>query len=296
MKKILIGFLFALLFIFPCKGTIQEYDLDVPYVPTPYEVVAEMLRMADIDKDDILYDLGSGDGRIVITAAKEMGCHGVGVEIDARRIKLSRENAAKEKVADRVKFLQQDMFKADISRATVVAIYLLQSVNLKLRPKLLRELKSGTRIVSHNYSMGEWKADKTSEVNIDWNKHTVYYWVVPENVTGTWEWSIPTSSANDYYVLKLVQQFQEFAGTLFVNGTGILIGLGEIIGDKLQFTVERNLKGQTVTMLFSGRISGNSIEGSIKSQAGSAINPIKWKAQRDPSTVTPIDSSQQDLN
>ena len=292
MKKILIGFLFALLFIFPCKGAIQEYDLDVPYVPTPYEVVAEMLRMADIGKDDILYDLGSGDGRIVITAAKEMGCRGIGVEIDARRIKQSRENAAKEKVTNRVKFLQQDMFEANISRATVVAIYLLQSVNLKLRPKLLRELKPGTRIVSHNYSMGEWKADKTSEVNIEWKKHTVYYWVVPANVTGTWEWSIPTSSGNDHYELKLIQRFQEFAGTLFVNGSGMLIGLGEIIGDKLQFTVERNLNEQTVPMLFSGRVSGNSIEGSIKSEGGSAINPIKWKAQRDPSTVIPIDGSQ----
>ncbi|TKJ32542.1 SAM-dependent methyltransferase [bacterium (candidate division B38) B3_B38] len=167
MKKILIGFLFALLFVFPSKGTIQEYDLDVPYVPTPYEVVTEMLRLADIGKDDVLYDLGSGDGRIVITAAKKMGCRGIGVEIAARRIKQSRENAVKEKVTDRVKFLQQDMFEADISKATVVAIYLLQSVNLKLRPKLLRELKPGTRIVSHNYSMGEWKPDKTSEVNIE---------------------------------------------------------------------------------------------------------------------------------
>ncbi|TKJ32541.1 hypothetical protein CEE39_05310 [bacterium (candidate division B38) B3_B38] len=115
-------------------------------------------------------------------------------------------------------------------------------------------------------------------------------------MTGTWEWSIPTSSGNDHYELKLIQRFQEFAGTLFVNGSGMLIGLGEIMGDKLQFTVERNLKGQTVPMLFSGRVSGNSIEGSIKSQAGSAISPIKWKAQRDPSTVAPINGSQQDLN
>ena len=291
MKKILIGFLFALLFIFPSKGTIQEYDLDVPYVPTPYEVVAEMLRMADIGKDDVLYDLGSGDGRIVITAAKKMRCHGVGVDMDPRRIEESRENAVKEKVTERVKFIQQDLFKADISEATVVTLYLLQSVNLKLRPKLLLELKPGTRIVSHAYSMGEWRPDKTSEVNLDWKNHTIYYWVVPANVTGTWEWTMPTSTGKDPYVLELIQQFQEFTGTLFVSGSRIPIGRQEIIGDKLQFSIERKLKGRTVRMLFTGRVSGNSIEGSVKSEAGSEIDTSKWRAQRDPSTVTPIDRS-----
>ena len=291
MKKILIGFILVLLFIFPSKGAVQEYDLDVPYVPTPYEVVMEMLTIANVGKDDVLYDLGSGDGRIVITAAKKMGCRGVGVEINPRRIEDSRENAVREKVTDRVQFLQQDLFKADIREATVVAIYLLQSVNLKLRPKLLHELKPGTRIVSHNYNMGEWKPDKTSEVNINWKKHTVYYWVVPANMTGTWEWSIPTSTGNDHYVLEIYQQFQEVRGILLVDGSKIPIGREKIIGDKLQFTIERTLEGRTVRMLFNGRVSGNSIEGSIKSVVGSAINPIKWKAQRDPSTVTPIDRS-----
>ena len=292
MKKTLIGFIFVLLFIFPGKGAVQEYDLDVPYVPTPYEVVMEMLKIANVGKDDVLYDLGSGDGRIVITAAKKMGCRGVGVEINPRRIEESRENAVREKVTDRVQFLQQDLFKADIREATVVAIYLLQSVNIKLRPKLLHELKPGTRIVSHNYNMGQWKPDKTSEVRINWKKHTVYYWVVPANMTGTWEWSIPTSTGNDRYVLELYQQFQEVRGILLVDGSKIPIGREEIIGDKLQFTIERTLEGRTVRMLFNGRVSGNSIEGSIKSVVGSAIYPIKWKAQRDPSTVTPIDRSQ----
>ena len=287
MKKMLIGFLFALLFIFPSKGAVQEYNLDVPYVPTPYEVVMEMLRIADIGKNDVLYDLGSGDGRIVITAAKKMGCHAVGVDIDPRRIEESRENAVKEKVTKRVQFIQQDLFKADIHEATVVTLYLLQSVNLKLRPKLLRELKPGTRIVSHDYHMGEWIPDKTSEVSIDYNNNSIYYWVVPANVTGTWEWSIPTSTGKDHYVLKLIQQFQEFAGTLLVSGSRIPIGRQEIIGDKLQFTIERKLKGRTVTLLFTGRVKGNSIEGSVKSEAGSEIYTSKWKAQRDPSTVIP---------
>lgn len=296
MKKTLIGFLFALLFIFPGKGAVQEYQLDVPYVSTPYKVVEEMLRITNVGKDDVLYDLGSGDGRIVITAAKEMGCRGVGVDIDPQRIEESRENAAIEHVTDRVQFLRQNLFEADISEATVVTLYLLQTVNLKLRPKLLLELKPGTRVVSHAFSMGEWKPDKTSEVRIGWENYNVYYWVIPANVTGTWEWTIPTSTGKDHYVLKLFQQFQELKGTLFVDGSGIPIEREDIIGDKLQFTIERKLKERTVRMLFTGRVSGNSIVGSIKSEAGSEINPSKWKAQRDPSTVTPIDPSQKDLN
>jgi len=291
MKRTLIGFLVALLFIFPCKGAVQEYQLDVPYVPTPYEVVREMLRIADVGKDDVLYDLGSGDGRIVITAAKEMGCHGVGVDIDPRRIEESRENAAIESVTDKVQFLRQNLFEADIREATVVTLYLLRTVNLKIRPKLLDKLKPGTRVVSHAFSMGEWEADKTSEVSIDGGNYHIYYWVIPANVTGTWEWTIPTSTGKDHYVLKLYQQFQELKGTLLLDGSGIPIEHEEIIGDKLQFTIERKFKEQTVRMLFTGRVSGNSIVGSIKSEAGSVINPSKWKAQRDPSTVTPIDPS-----
>ncbi len=149
--------------------------LDVPYVPTPDEVVAEMLRVANVRKDDILYDLGSGDGRIVITAAKKFGTRGVGLDINPQRIKESNENAQKAGVTDRVKFTQGDLFATDLSEATVVTLYLLPDVNMKLRPKLL-QLKPGTRIVSHNYDMGDWEPEKTIEVD----EHFVYYWVVPE--------------------------------------------------------------------------------------------------------------------
>ncbi|CAN5307352.1 MAG: class I SAM-dependent methyltransferase [Pyrinomonadaceae bacterium] len=149
--------------------------LDVPYVPTPDEVVAEMLRVANVRKDDILYDLGSGDGRIVITAAKKFGTRGVGIDINPQRIKESNENAQKAGVTDRVKFTQGDLFATDLSEATVVTLYLLPDVNMKLRPKLL-QLKPGTRIVSHNYDMGDWEPEKTIEVD----EHFVYYWVVPE--------------------------------------------------------------------------------------------------------------------
>ena len=136
MKKVAIVFLFALVLIFPFQGFSQEpeylwdYQYDVPYVPTPYEVVNEMLRMAGVGKDDVLYDLGCGDGRIVITAAKEMGCRGVGIDIDPRRIEEIKNNAIKEGVEDKFKFLQQYLFESDFSKPSVVTLYLLQTFNL----------------------------------------------------------------------------------------------------------------------------------------------------------------------
>ena len=155
-----------------------DKEPEVPYVPTHERIVAEMLKVAKVGKSDVLYDLGSGDGRIVITAAKKFGTRGVGVDVDPVRVKEARENAAKAGVADRVKFLQQDLFETDIREATVVTLYLLPEVNLRLRPKLLSELKPGTRVVSHNYDMGDWTPLKTLQVRVP-EDHTIYYWVVP---------------------------------------------------------------------------------------------------------------------
>lgn len=150
---------------------------DVIYVPTPEAVVDEMLRLADVKSNDLVYDLGSGDGRIVITAAKERGARGIGIDINPERIQEANENAKKAGVTDRVEFRQQDLFETDFSNATVVTLYLLPALNVKLRPKLLSQLKPGTRIVSHAFDMGDWKPDKVVEVG----GRTVYYWVVPAN-------------------------------------------------------------------------------------------------------------------
>lgn len=150
--------------------------LDVPYVPTPTDVVDRMLKIANVTKDDVLYDLGSGDGRIVITAARKYGTRGVGIDIDPERIQEANKNAQRARVTDRVQFRQQDLFKADFKEATVVTLYLLPDINLRLRPKLLSELKPGTRIVSHQFDMGDWKPLKTVEIG----DRTIYYWVVPE--------------------------------------------------------------------------------------------------------------------
>src|SRR3954463_7897449 len=148
---------------------------DVIYVPTPPEVVEEMLKLAGVKKGDVLYDLGSGDGRIAVTAAKKYGIRAVGIDIDPERIREANENARKNGVEKQVKFRNEDLFKADFKEATVVTLYLLPELNLKLRPRLWNELKPGTRIVSHQFDMADWKAEKTVELN----GRTIYFWTIP---------------------------------------------------------------------------------------------------------------------
>lgn len=153
----------------------QQRQPDVPYVPTPQRVVNQMLAIADVNKNDVLYDLGSGDGRIVITAAQKFGTRGVGIDINPERIAEARNNARTAKVTDLVEFRQQDLFQTDISAATVVTLYLLPEVNAKLLPKLLKELKPGTRVVSHAFKIGDWQPQRVEQID----GSTIYYWVVP---------------------------------------------------------------------------------------------------------------------
>ncbi len=157
---------------------------DVPYVPTTPEAVQAMLKLANVSKADVVYDLGCGDGRIVISAAHDFGARGVGIDINPKRIEEAKENAHTAGVEDRVRFEEADLFEADIHEATVVTLFLLNSVNEKLRPKLLRDLKPGTRIVSNTFQLGDWKPEKTITVgNADEDSflsHTLYLWTVPQ--------------------------------------------------------------------------------------------------------------------
>ena len=148
---------------------------DVIYVPTPEEVVEAMLQVAKVTKNDVVYDLGTGDGRIPVTAAKKYGARGVGIDIDPQRIKEATENVTKNGVGERVRIIQGDLFEANISEATVVTLYLLPSLNQKLIPKLTKELKPGTRIVSHAFDMGDWKPEQ----ELDVNGRKVYFWTLP---------------------------------------------------------------------------------------------------------------------
>jgi len=174
MKRLTLGLLIACA---AAGATAQTATpaLDVPYVPTPERVVNAMLKLAQVRRGDVLYDLGSGDGRIVIAAAKRYGVRGTGVDIDPQRVREANTNARKAGVAKQVRFLNQDLFAIDFSEATVVTLYLLPRINLQLRPKLLAELKPGTRIVSHGFDMGDWKPDRVVEVGTS----TLYLWTIP---------------------------------------------------------------------------------------------------------------------
>lgn len=309
-KNALLG-LFAVLFLMLLSpAQIQQKKPEVPYVSTPDDVVMEMIKMADVGKDDVVYDLGCGDGRIVITAVKEMGCRGVGIDIDPIRIKESRESAIEAGVSDRVEFILSDLFEADISQATVVTIYLLSKVNLRLRPKLFRELNPGTRVVSHDFDMGKWNPDKSKFLDSDrddlpfaydpfepnsfvlgsnWDRHNVYLWVIPANVTGVWKWTMPTISGKTQYSLKVEQTFQEIKGKAYEGSSSIPVTIedGKINGDEFEFTLERKLRGRTERMFFKGSVNGHTMEGSV-SVVDRPDFIEKWKAQRILSTFEPI--------
>ena len=167
------------LFFVACSAGADDDHVRAPFITTPGSVVERMLELAGTQSSDVVMDLGSGDGRIVIAAAQHFGTRGVGIDLDPQRVQEANDNARQAGVTDRVQFLQGDIFQADLREATVVTLYLLPSVNMKLRPKLLSELRSGTRVVSHNYDMGDWKPEKTIRVTVSGGQHTVYYWIVP---------------------------------------------------------------------------------------------------------------------
>jgi SAM-dependent methyltransferase len=171
--------LLLILYLMPVAGNAQQSgrlrEPDVIYVPTPQNVVDAMLKLANVHSGDVVYDLGCGDGRIVVTAAKQFGVRGVGIDINPERIAEAQENAQKNGVTNRIIFRNEDLFEADIKEASVVTLYLLTSLNLKLRPKLWRDLRPGTRIVSHSFDMGDWKPEKQMEVD----GRTIYFWTIP---------------------------------------------------------------------------------------------------------------------
>ena len=263
---------------------------EVPYVPTPEEVVVEMLKMARVTPNDIVYDLGCGDGRIVITAAKVFGARGVGVDIDPNLIRQSNENARKAGVADRVRFIEQDLLETDIREATVVALYLLPELNLLLRPKLLRDLRPGSRVVAHEFDMGDWKPDNMAKVpkvklyyhpRIPYEKDTwFYYWIIPANAEGVWRWTLSTSFGERSYILRLAQKFQGIRGTVRGQGEEIPIADARLEGDQLSFTLREDREKEEVVMSLNGRIHGNDITGRVEVRGGPFAGNYTWAAER----------------
>ncbi len=293
VRRVLCGLMVTLtVFGFWTTVSAAERQPDARFVATPQEVVNEMLKMARVTKSDVVYDLGCGDGRIVITAAKVYSARGVGVDIDPIRIKESNENAVKAGVMDRVKFLQQDLFETNFSEATVVTLYLLLDMNLRLRPKLFRELKPGTRVLSHEFGMGDWNPDNRGivrNVRIDYqpnipdvkNTH-FYFWMIPANVAGEWQWTLSGPRGRRDYTLHLVQKFQEFSGKVTAGGHESPIRKGRLAGDHLSFTVNEKIDGKNVTMGFSGRVDGLSIQGVVEIQGGPSSGKYPWTATRRP--------------
>ena len=258
----------------------QPRTPDVEYVPTPHNVVAEMLRLVAVKPTDVIYDLGCGDGRVVITAAKRYKARGVGIDIDPQRIKESRANARQAGVAKRVKFLQQDLFETDIREASVVTLYLLPELNRKLRPKLLSDLRPGTRVVSHDFDMGDWHPDQVIHVQGTY-EHSVFYWVIPAQVDGEWQMRVPTPMGERRYVLRVHQRYQEVRGTVSAEGDPLLISNATLTGDHLRFTLSTGVQGEEVKMSFDGRVSGDAMRGSVEVQGGAMAGQHSWSAQRD---------------
>lgn len=243
----------AALAVSPRGGGAQE-ELDVPYVPTPMTVVNRMLDLAAPTSEDSLYDLGSGDGRIVIAAAARHGTPGVGIELDSGRVQSARRKADSAGVEDLVRFVRGDLFEADVRPATVVTLYLLSSVNVKLRPKLFRELRPGTRVVSHDFSMAEWQAD--SVVHMESESSRIFFWVIPANVAGTWEVRLPSGRS---VTLELDQRFQQVRGRAVTRG----IALEEPVvrGDGIRFALGGRGVGADGPLELKGTVSGDRMEG-----------------------------------
>ena len=212
--------------------------LDVPFVPTDEEAVEAMLELAKVGPKDLLYDLGSGDGRILIAAAKDRNTRGIGIEIDPVRIADAMEYAEWAGVECLVDFVEDDIFTADFSEATVISLYLLESVNAQLRSRLLDELRPGSRIVSHAFDMGDWRAD-------DWvklNGTTIYKWVVPAKIAGVWEWE---GTDGKRYRVKLRQKYQEVTGTGWLDGEKVHLEGAHLCGARLEVSL-RNGKSSAL--------------------------------------------------
>ena len=252
-----------------------EFAADVPFVPTPQVVVDEMLRVADVGPQDVVYDLGSGDGRIVITAAQKFGARGVGVELDGSLVTESEEAARRAGVEQRVRFVQQDMFEADLGEASVITLYLLPVVNRRLRPQLL-ELKPGTRIVAHDFDLEEWKADQVTTI-----RKNVFLWIVPAKVAGRWFARVALPGGVRTLEIDFRQTFQVIDGIARVNGKPAQMWEARLRGERISFViVDADDPEHEASLYFEGVISANAMRGEIRRGVGNARTTIKWEATK----------------
>lgn len=223
---------------------------DVGYVPTPQPIVDAMLKLANVQRGEVVYDLGCGDGRAVITAARDFGARGIGVDIDPERIAESVANAAAAGVSDRVSFTQADLFKMKFDDADVLFLYLLPDLNVQLRPRILDELRPGSRVVSHAFAMGDWPPDRSSRAgNIP-----IFFWIVPAKVAGQWTVTLPDGEKG---ILSLEQKFQEVTGTLMSGGRSRPVEEARLSGATLSFRYPVGWrKARATATVAEGRLEG----------------------------------------
>jgi precorrin-6B methylase 2 len=263
---------------------------DVPYVPTDDAVVAAMLKLAGVTANDVVYDLGCGDGRIVVAAAK-LGARGVGVDIDLQRVHEAADNVKAHGLSSRVKILRESFFDIDLRDATVITLYLLPGINVKLRPKLLWDLRPGTRIVSNNFEMGDWGPDATDSIH----HRTLYKWVVPAWVQGDWRCvigrrdrraggkrAVPSARDRQHMRLHLRRHYQVISGTARLGRHDVPITDGRIRGDQLSFTLW-HAEHVRPPVRFTATAAGNILRGACQSNDGPAM---PWGGMR---STTPTD-------
>jgi SAM-dependent methyltransferase len=251
----------------------QSQFFDVPFVPTPQVVVDQMLLQAGVGPADVVYDLGSGDGRIVITAARKFGARAIGVELDEHLIYQSEESARQANVLDRVKFLQQNFFKTDFSEATVVTMYLLPGVMKRLRERML-QLKPGTRLVAHDFDFEDWRPDRKTTI-----RKNVFLWVVPARVAGRWQLRTGVPGGELAIDMELRQRYQELDGFARIDAQPGGLWEPKLDGDRISFVVvDSRDRDSEASLYFQGRVAGDSMEGDVVRGIGNQQARFRWRA------------------
>jgi SAM-dependent methyltransferase len=247
---------------------------DVPYVPTDDAVVPAILRLAQVTSQDVIYDLGCGDGRIVISAATRLGARGLGVDIDPIRIQECQENARRAGVGDRVRFLQASLFDIDLRPATVLTLYLLPSLNIRLRPKIMSEMRPGSRVVSNHFDMADWQPDEVVQTH----HRNLNRWVVPAWVAGEWHCTVNDPAGRRHVRLHLERRYQIVTGKAMVSERETMIGQGRIDGTRLTFRLVEWGRGGAI-MRYAATIEGNQLRGHCWTE-GRENERIEWGGAR----------------
>jgi hypothetical protein len=257
---------------------------DVVYVPTPQIVVDEMLLMAKVGPNDFVIDLGSGDGRMIITAVKKFGARGFGVDLSDDLLRESNANALAAGISDRARFIKQNLFETDLTQATVITTYLLPEMNAKLRPRILN-LKPGTRVAAHDYHMGDWQPDEQKELIVPEKKvgnpgrSFIYSWTVPAKVGGRWQAQIKSPAHAGNLEFEFNQKFQKLDGSAREGGRQSTLVAPKISGDQISFAFFAKPGDAVTRHEFTGTVKGDTMEGTVKVGAGASQQQLPWSAK-----------------